>query len=60
VRFELVMSVVEVSLDRSVLGGPIHPFDLSVGSGMVGFGQPVFDSMDETEPVERMAAEACG
>ena len=26
---------------------------------MVRFGQPVFDSMNEAEPVEGMAAEAC-
>src|SRR5450756_1834321 len=60
VRFELVMGVVEVSLDRSVLHGPAHPFNLPLGPGMVRFGQPVFDSMNETEPVERMSAETCG
>ena len=60
VRFELVMGVVEVSLDRSFLDGPVHPFDLSVGPGMVGLCEPVLDPMNETEPVERMAAEACG
>jgi hypothetical protein len=60
VRFELVMGVVEVSLHRSVLNGPVHALDLPVGPGMVGFGQAVLDSMNETEPVEGMAAEACG
>ena len=40
VRFELVVGVVEVSFDRSVLDGPVHPFDLPVGPGMVGLGDP--------------------
>jgi hypothetical protein len=60
VRFELVVGVVEVSLHRSVLDGSVHALDLPVGPGMVGFGQPVFDSMSETEPVEGMGPEACG
>jgi hypothetical protein len=60
VRFELVMGVVEVSLHRSVLEGPVHAFDLPVGPGMVGLGEPMFDSMNETEPVEGTVAEACG
>jgi hypothetical protein len=60
VRFDSVMGVVEVSLDRGVLDGAVHPLDLPVRPGMVGSGQPVFDSMNETEPVEGMAAEACG
>ena len=54
------MGIVEVSLDGSVLDGSVHALDLSVGPGMVGSGQPVFDSMHETEPVEGMTAEVCG
>jgi len=46
VRFELVVGFVEVSFYRSVLDGPVHPFDLPIGPGMVRFGQPVFDSMN--------------
>jgi hypothetical protein len=49
VRFELVIGVVEVSLDGSVLDGPIHAFDLPVCPWMVGLGEPVFDSMNEAE-----------
>ena len=45
VRFEVVMGVVEVSLDRSVLDGPVHALDLPVGPRVVGLGEPVFDSM---------------
>ena len=60
VRFELVMGVVEVSLHRSVLDGSLHALDLPVGPWMVGLGEPVLDSMNETEPVEGMASEASG
>ena len=60
VRFELVVGVVEVSFDRSVLDGSVHPFDLPVGPGMVRLGQSVFDAMSETEPVEGMPTEASG
>ena len=60
VRFELVVGVVEVSLDGGVFDGSVHAFDLPIGPGMVGLGQPVFDSMNETEPVKGMATEACG
>src|SRR5665213_2682827 len=60
VRFELVMGVVEVAFDRGILDGSIHALDLPMGPGMIGFGQPVFDSMNETEPVEGMATEARG
>lgn len=60
VRFELVVGVVEVALDRSALDGSVHALDLSVGPGMVGLGQPVFDSVQKTEPVEEMATEARG
>src|SRR5277367_3538277 len=60
VRFELVMGVVEVALDGGLLDGSVHALDLPVGPGMVGLGQPVFDPMKETEPVEGMAAEARG
>ncbi len=59
-RFELVVGVVEVSLDGSVLDGPVHAFDLPVGPGMVGLGEAVFDSINEAEAVEGMATEACG
>jgi hypothetical protein len=60
VRFELFMGVVEVALDGGILDGSVHALDLPVGPGMVGLSQSVFDPMKETEPVEGMAAEACG
>ncbi len=60
VRFELVVGVVEVSLDRSVLDGSVHALDLPIGPGMIGLGEPVFDSMKGTEPVEGMSAPSGG
>ncbi len=36
VRFELVVGVVEVSLDGSILDGSVHAFTLAIGPGMVG------------------------
>ena len=36
VRFELVVGIVEVSLDGSVLDGSVHALDLSVGPAMAG------------------------
>ncbi len=60
VRLELTMGVVEVSFDDSVLDGSVHPFDLVVDPGVVRLCEPMFDSMKVAEPVEGMAAEACG
>ena len=60
VRFELVVGIVEVSLEGGVSDGAVDAFDLPVGPGMVGLGEAVFDSTKETEPVEGMATEACG
>ena len=45
VHFELVMGVVEVSLDGGVFDGSVHALDLPVGPRVVGLGEPVFDSM---------------
>ena len=56
----MIVIVVEVSLDGSVLDGSVHAFGLPVCPAMVGFGQPMFNSEGETEPVEGMATEACG
>ena len=45
VRFELFVGVIEEAFDGGFLDGPVHPFDLSVGPGMVGLGQTVADAM---------------
>jgi hypothetical protein len=60
VRFELVVGVVEVSLDSRVLDGSVHALDLPVGPGMVGLSESVFDSMDITGAIEGMAAKSHG
>jgi hypothetical protein len=54
------MGVIEVSLDGGVLDGPVHAFDLPVGSRVVGLGEPVFYSMKVTDAVEGVATKACG
>jgi len=45
VRFELVMGVVEVSLDGGVFDGSVRAPDLPVSPKGGGLGEPVFDSM---------------
>jgi hypothetical protein len=60
VRFELVVGVVEVSLDGGVLDGSVHAFYLPVGPRVVGLGEPVIDSLQAAEPVEGASTDACG
>lgn len=52
VRLELVMGVVEVSLDGGVFDGSVHALDLPLNPRVVGLGEPVFDSMKVAEPVQ--------
>ncbi len=40
---ELIMAVVGVAFDGRVLDGSVHPFDLTVGPGMVDLGEAVLD-----------------
>ena len=42
-RAQLIMIVVVIPLDRGVLDRAVHPFDLAVGPGVIGFRQPVLD-----------------
>ena len=55
VRFELFVGVIEEAFDGGFLDGPVHPFDLSVGPGMVGLGQTVADAMTKTDAIEGMS-----
>jgi len=55
VRFELFVRVIEEAFDGGFLDGPVHPFDLSVGPGMVGLGQTVTDAMTKTDAIEGMS-----
>jgi len=43
VAFKLLMTVIVVTLDRGLLDGTVHPFDLTVGPGMLGLGQSVLN-----------------
>src|SRR3984957_16085937 len=40
---ELIIAVVVVAFDGPVLDGSVHPFDLTVGPGMVDLGEAVLD-----------------
>lgn len=44
--------------DGRFLNRSHHPLGLSVGPGMVGFGQPVLDAVFPTDPFEHMVEEA--
>ena len=46
------MAVVMEALDGRVLDGSVHPFDLAIGPGMVGLGQPVLNPVCLTNHVE--------
>jgi hypothetical protein len=59
VRFELFVRVIEEAFDGGFLDGPVHPFDLSVGPGMVGLGQTVADAMTTTDAIEGMSTPSC-
>jgi hypothetical protein len=59
VRFELFVGVIEEALDGGFLDGPVHPFDLSVGPGMVGLGQTVSDAMTKTDAIEGVSTPSC-
>jgi hypothetical protein len=54
------MGVVEEALHCSFLDGSVHPFDLSVGPGMVRLGEAVFDSVEVAGPIKRVTAKTCG
>lgn len=49
---KLVVIVIVVALDGGLLDGPVHSFDLAVGPGMIGLGEPVFDAVFATGAVE--------
>src|ERR1700757_2744769 len=57
---QLVMAVVVVALNRGFLDGACHTLDLAVSPGMVGFGEPVVDAMQQAGAIEGMAAKAGG
>ncbi len=46
------MRTVLVALDGCLLQGAVHPLDLAIGPGMVGFGQTVLDIILAANPIE--------
>ena len=53
---ELIVALVVVAPHRGFLERPIHSLDLTVGPGMIGLGQPVFDAMTPTSAIEGVTA----
>ena len=49
---ELLMAAVVVAPDGGVLDGPVHPFDLPVGPGMVHLGLATLDAVLVAGPAE--------
>ena len=49
---ELLMGLVVIPFDRRFLECSVHPLHLTVRPGMVGLGQPMFDAVLNTNPVE--------
>jgi hypothetical protein len=49
------VGVIEEAFDGGFLDGPVPPFELSVGPGMVGLGQRVADAMTKTDAIEGMS-----
>jgi hypothetical protein len=53
---QLVMVFVVVALHGCFFERPVHSLDLTIGPGMVRFGQPMLDAMPPAGAIERMAA----
>lgn len=51
---ELVVAVVAIAFDGFLLDRPVHPLDLAICPGMLGFGQPVVDAVSPACSIERM------
>src|ERR1700754_77838 len=55
---QLLVGVIVVALHRSLFDGAVHTLDLSVRPGMIGFREPVIDTVRKTDPVKRVTTEA--
>lgn len=51
-RFQPCMGIAVIPLAGGLFDGPVHAFDLAVGSGRVHLFQPVFDLMRRAHTVE--------
>ena len=49
---ELVVPLIVIAVDGRLLEGAVHPFDLTVGPRVVGFGQAVLDAVGLADLVE--------
>lgn len=58
-RRQLRMAVIMVPFDGSLLDRAVHPFDLSVGPGMLDFGEPVLDPVFFAPHVEHVGHPGC-
>ena len=54
---KLVVAFVVVSFDGRVLDSAVHPLDLTVGPGVLWFGEPVVDVVLRAGELERVGAE---
>lgn len=59
VRFELPMVVIMIAFDSSVFDRAVHPLDLTIGPGMLDFGQPVLDAILPAPHIEHVRHVAC-
>ena len=54
---KLGVAVVIEAVNGGLFDGAIHTFNLSVGPGMPGLGEAMIDSVQPTDPVEKVSAE---
>jgi hypothetical protein len=52
--FQVDMSLVVIRFHWSRFERAVHPFHLAIGPGMVGFGQPMVDTMLMTDTIKAM------
>jgi hypothetical protein len=52
VASELLVAVVVIAPDGRLLECAVHPLDLTIGPGVVGFGEPMLDAMEPVGAIE--------
>ena len=60
VLLELGMGAVVIAFDGGLFQGTVHPFDLTIGPGVMGLRQAVFDAVPLTALIEHVPDKACG
>ena len=56
---KLSMRFVIIAFDGGFFKSSVHAFNLSIGPGMIGFGEAMFDAMLKAAQMEHMTHEAC-